>query len=381
QEQSSDSESRSKQVNKQPADSEQDQQDVPRPQPTVSNLREWEGIPELRPDTQTLLFGDSVFRGLHATKMSVSGSDKTQVVSVSGLDKASLLNCLRNTDPTDTVTTLVLHVGVNDCKRGFVIGKKGWNSIITTAKRCFPKAAIYMSSILPTNTQQKTDPCIADSNYCLSEVCGSFKAMFVDNDSTFYTRTGDVKGGWYKDSLHPNTRGTSSLAVNIKRAYSGRTAQYTTDAPRQNQGQGKPRPSGSSNSDHRAPPSFSRPPRFRKKPTPPHDSAAPSGHVNKQDVRRVTNHVQSDSEPVSEQAMADNLHEPLSYGPPHTGPLLYTSDGRPVYPYPPPFVPVPHPQPPPIPRPQTPPASRQLTDSDCAALFSLLQKMVPRAGQ
>ncbi|KAK7475311.1 hypothetical protein BaRGS_00033458 [Batillaria attramentaria] len=36
----------------------------------------------------------------------------------------------------------------------------------------------------------------------------------------------------------------------------------------------------------------------------------------------------SDSEPVSEQAMADNLHEPLSYGPPHTGPLLYTSDGR-----------------------------------------------------
>ncbi|KAK7442693.1 hypothetical protein BaRGS_00040509 [Batillaria attramentaria] len=205
--------------------------------------------------------------------------------------------------------------------------------------------------------------------------------MFVDNDSTFYTRTGEVKGGWYKDSLHPNTRGTSSLAVNIKRAYSGRTAQYTTDAPRQNQGQGKPRPSGSSNSDHRAPPSFSRPPRFRKKPTPPHDSAAPSGHFNKQDVRRVTNHVQSDSEPVSEQAMADNLHEPLSYGPPHTGPLLYTSDGRPVYPYPPPFVPAPHPQPPPIPCPQTPPASRQLTDSDCAALFSLLQKMVPRAGQ
>ncbi|KAK7461595.1 hypothetical protein BaRGS_00038639, partial [Batillaria attramentaria] len=149
--------------------------------------------------------------------------DKCQVISISGLDRAGLLKRLRCMEPTDVVTTLVLHIGINDCKRGYLLAKKSWRDIISAARRCFPAAEIYMSSILPMNTEQQTDPCVADSNFCLGEVSISLQAKFIDNDCVFYTRTGEVKSSWYRDAIHPNARGSSSLAINVKRAFSGRT--------------------------------------------------------------------------------------------------------------------------------------------------------------
>ncbi|KAK7497602.1 hypothetical protein BaRGS_00011242, partial [Batillaria attramentaria] len=223
QKQSSGSESCPRDVNRQQIDAKPTERLEPRAGQHNNTDDEWWGLPELQSGTKTLLLGDSVLRGLHQDKMSVTGSDKCQVISISGLDRAGLLKRLRCMEPTDVVTTLVLHIGINDCKRGYLLGKKSWRDIISAARRCFPAAEIYMSSILPMNTEQQTDPCVADSNFCLGEVCISLQAKFIDNDCVFYTRTGEMKSSWYRDAIHPNVRGSSSLAINVKRAFSGRT--------------------------------------------------------------------------------------------------------------------------------------------------------------
>ncbi|KAK7483270.1 hypothetical protein BaRGS_00025437, partial [Batillaria attramentaria] len=343
-------ESRPPEVNPQQAETKPKERLEPRAGLNQHTDHEWPGIPELKSNTKTLLLGDSVLRGLHEDKMSVTGSDKCQVISVSGLDRAGLLNRLRCMDPTDVVTTLILHVGINDCKRGYLLGKKSWRDIISAATRCFPAAQIYISSILPLNTQQQTDPCVADSNFCLSEVCESLQVKFIDNDSVFYTRTGEVKSGWYRDAIHPNVRGTSSLAINMKRAFSDRTPSRQTrragDAPRHMRDQPWPRPNPdkeSAGGDRKG-----RGPDTRGYNPPRRDRHA---HLSSERAPRLTSG-QAQEHSVSQAAdtrapipshaqqpsvtQVDGLTgavgkqpSPRGYASPHMGPLLFTSDGRP----------------------------------------------------
>ena len=187
--------------------------------------------PELSisPNTSTILLGDSVFTGLHESKMAVR-REPTQVLALPGLDRASLMNILRGTKPQPNVTTVVIHVGINDCIRGHVLGNGAWRNIIFQATRTFPKAQLSLSSILPHRDQHAHfSACIMDSNKAMQLSSKRFKAKFIDNDSTFFFEDGRVKSGWMRDQIHPNGRGSSGLAVNIKRSYS---AHLHPSAPR-----------------------------------------------------------------------------------------------------------------------------------------------------
>lgn len=175
---------------------------------------------DIHPTTTTVILGDSVVKGLHETKMAVAHED-CQVVAVPGLDKAKLLETLGGTAPLPLVTTVVVHIGVNDCMRGRVLGNQAWRSITTALRRCFPRARVMISSILPHKTQHAHyTSCIVDSNMNLGHVCRQLGYTFIDNDAMFYTADGQLKTRWMKDHIHPNNRGCSALAVNIKRHYS-----------------------------------------------------------------------------------------------------------------------------------------------------------------
>ncbi|KAK7479439.1 hypothetical protein BaRGS_00029356, partial [Batillaria attramentaria] len=203
------------------------------------NEEEWPELPYLHTETETVILGDSVVRGLHENKMAVS-TEKTQVISISGLDRAGLIQRLNGTEPNTKVKTVVVHVGINDCKRGRVLAKTAWRGVINSTKRCFPQATIFMSSVLPYNdNHHHYAVSISDTNSCLSDVCTSMKAHFIDHDTSYFTQTGELKTGLYKtnDAIHPNKTGTSKLALDVKRAYSTphRQYRYTTRKPRPDQ--------------------------------------------------------------------------------------------------------------------------------------------------
>lgn len=189
----------------------------------VSNI-DWPQLTKLRPDAETLILGDSVVRGLHEGKMSVE-NQSTQVLSVSALDRSTLMAMLTGTNISYDLTTLVLHVGINDCKRGHVVGNKSWRLMISQCRGNFPKARILLSTILPLRiSHAHINSCIDESNRCMRNVCAQLDGVdVVDNDFAFYTPSGTVKTGWFRDQIHPNTRGTSGLAIAIKRSYTKTT--------------------------------------------------------------------------------------------------------------------------------------------------------------
>jgi hypothetical protein len=177
----------------------------------------------LRPNTETLIIGDSIVKGLHENKMSVE-NEHAQVISIPGMGHKKLLEKLKALTPVKTVTTVVLHVGIIDCTKGYKIGMKAWCGVIQQLHYSFPNAVIKMSSILPYNQHNPhIASCIHDTNRSMEEACKQQPDVdFINNDNAFYTRAGDLKTGWMKDAIHVNERGASGLAIQIKRHYSTR---------------------------------------------------------------------------------------------------------------------------------------------------------------
>ena len=181
---------------------------------------EWPELPSLPSDTETLVLGDSVLKNLHEHKMSAD-KEKTRVIAISGLDRLQLVHLLKGTEPSRKVKRVTIHIGINDCRRGHFIGKGAWRALITAVKQCFPSATLAMSSILPLNDMnQHITACIKNSNASLSVVCWLTGVTFIDNTRSFVTPDGTTKQMFYSDTIHPNTRGTSALAIGIKRHYS-----------------------------------------------------------------------------------------------------------------------------------------------------------------
>lgn len=178
----------------------------------------------VHPNTATLILGDSVVAGLHQDKMAVD-KEPCQVLSLSGLNNSKLLAALRDTPTLTQITTLVIHVGINVCKTGYIVSQEAWHSVISNCQRCFPRARIMMSSILPhKDCHPHITSCIVQSNKNMQAASEQAGSHYVNNDLTFYTLSGQLKTGWLRDSIHPNTRGSSGLAVNIKRHFSATLA-------------------------------------------------------------------------------------------------------------------------------------------------------------
>ena len=173
----------------------------------------------ISPDTTLLYIGDSVLDGLHAEKMGCSERDHAQVIISPGLTVTSLISSLSSrVQQSKKVTCVDVHVGINDCVNGRFIKKETWTSVINALRRCFPSAAVNLSSILPLNDANKhVANCINKTNDGMYHAAWEKGAFFTDNDETFYSRSWEVKSSWYLNGFRPNKRGSSGLARNLKR--------------------------------------------------------------------------------------------------------------------------------------------------------------------
>ena len=176
-------------------------------------------VEAISPDTTLLYIGDSVLDGLHAEKMGCSERDHAQVTISPGLTVTSLISSLSSrVQQSKKVTCVNVHVGINDCVNGRFIKKETWTSVISALRRCFPSAAVNLSSILPLNdTNKHVANCINKTNDGMYHAAWEKGAFFTDNDETFYSRSWEVKSSWYLNGFRPNKRGSSGLARNLKR--------------------------------------------------------------------------------------------------------------------------------------------------------------------
>ena len=173
----------------------------------------------ISPATTLLYIGDSVLDGLHAEKMGCSERDHAQVIISPGLTVTSLISSLSSrVQQSKKITCVNVHVGINDCVNGRFIKKETWTSVINALRRCFPSAAVNLSSILPlTDTNKHVANCINKTNDRMYHAAWEKGAFFTDNDETFYSRSWEVKSSWYLNGFRPNKRGSSGLARNLKR--------------------------------------------------------------------------------------------------------------------------------------------------------------------
>ena len=173
-------------------------------------------LPFIPKRINTLIIGDSVVNGIYERKMTTN-TNTCKVISISGLDKVSLSEYLYNSTKNDHITDLIIHVGINDTKKGHIISKSCWKRMIKLISSKFPNANICMSTILPHKEKHATiNKCTDDSNDNLENVCFEMDIAMINNDKIFFTTANTVKTGWFRDNIHPNKRGTSGLAVLFK---------------------------------------------------------------------------------------------------------------------------------------------------------------------
>ena len=175
--------------------------------------------PSPRVQPITLLAGDSFFRDLRPDKL---GKGKKLVVNISkGGSKIkqveqSLIEFASDAPP---VTKIFLSIGANDihhAKCGVQHLKTPVASLLKTAKDLFPRAKIWVQSILPIPLQRKmmiNDVC--DMNKLLHRACMRQSVFFLDvTDSFIDQSTGlrDVRFFPIKGNVHLGPIGTSVLA-------------------------------------------------------------------------------------------------------------------------------------------------------------------------
>ena len=127
--------------------------------------------------------------------MGCSERDHAQVIISPGLTVTSLISSLSSrVQQSKKVTCVNVHVGINDCVHGRFIRKETWTSVINALRRCFPSAAVNLSSILPLNdTNKHVANCINKTNDGMYHAAWEKGAFFTDNDETFYSRSWEVK--------------------------------------------------------------------------------------------------------------------------------------------------------------------------------------------
>jgi hypothetical protein len=180
---------------------------------------------EVLPATTHVLLGDSVLARVKGQDVFPRGT-KFQNLSVSGLTVADLIVWLRQAPVRQNVLTVVVHVGVNTCKYTGVTGKV-WRDLLHSVSRCFPRAEIAASSIVPPCEPLTLQRTVHNSNAGLWRVCTQEHIIFVDHRPAFLTDTGALRYNLYGDAVHPSARGTLAVAGNIRSAL--RKTEYTPD--------------------------------------------------------------------------------------------------------------------------------------------------------
>jgi len=165
---------------------------------------------EVDTNVKTLIIGDSVIRGV---TLEDGENTKGQVISVSGMTIEDLGIWLERQKTREGVENVLLHIGVNSCKKENLT-MKDWLKLIDQAIITFPKARLCMSSIVPPRGQlrKKCD----GANASLRAACEKRGIQFCDNSKLFLTKTSAAVRSLYRDCIHPNLKGTKLMSEKIK---------------------------------------------------------------------------------------------------------------------------------------------------------------------
>ena len=147
--------------------------------------------------------------------MNTGSFTNPQKICVGGLTVADLTTWLQSLHSYASVTRLVIHVGVNDCKGG-AISTPQWSNLLSQCKRRFPSAVLIASSILPARGRHPVSQAISQSNFNLEEACRHQQAMCVPHYTTFVAKSQAPKKALYADCFHPSRLGLLKLARNLK---------------------------------------------------------------------------------------------------------------------------------------------------------------------
>ena len=155
-------------------------------------------------------------RGIDLSR-SMPQAEIPQKVSVGGLTVAELTQWLAQQAPAEVVKNVAVHVGVNDCLAPLspIVTSQQWKTLTTNCQHVFPSATIKASRIVPARGRHTASTAIQHSNTNLQAVCRDMGVTFVDHAPTFTAPSGAPKMALYKDAIHPNSKGTVCLALNL----------------------------------------------------------------------------------------------------------------------------------------------------------------------
>ncbi|KAI2647459.1 GDSL lipase [Labeo rohita] len=178
----------------------------------ASSLQDLHPEPLRSPPRDAVIVGDSIVRYARATlakgKVHTHCFPGARVLDVSAQIPAILKD-------GESVSAIVLHVGVNDIKlRQTKVLKRDFSSLIETVRSTSPTTRIIVSRPLPTYRRghEKFSRLLALNEWLLTW-CKEQQLLFVNNWNLFLERPRLFRA----DGLHPSRVGVELLSDNISR--------------------------------------------------------------------------------------------------------------------------------------------------------------------
>ena len=188
-------------------------------------------VPPIKMEKRTLILGTSITKPLNATRLQKGGNTCINLsqggAKIQDLKK-NLLTFKDSDDANNTIDKVILSVGTNDVrnlKEGKDVDRllEPLEDLIKTVKVCYPKAELYMQSMLPiklNRAQCHENKITVDKCYSYNRLsfnlCKKYNIYYIDMFKNFLT-TGrpsyrEVREDLYKDQVHLSNKGIGIIA-------------------------------------------------------------------------------------------------------------------------------------------------------------------------
>ncbi len=177
----------------------------------VPNRKPDRDPPVINPETDTLVMADSMFSMMTDTMLK---PHKTQIAAYGGLDTEEMTNILGKVKKCETVKNVLLHVGYKDSKNGPIpdVTEQSVSKMIKVASQSFPKASVYVTSVLPAR-KNKNRVNVDSYNLTIKSACDENNALYVDLTPCAIGQSGKVNDNLFRDPVHPNGNLTKNIAA------------------------------------------------------------------------------------------------------------------------------------------------------------------------
>ena len=164
-------------------------------------------------ETTHILLGDSTAQTLRAD-LTFPGK-VAENLSVSGLSVNDLLHWLSLIPASRQVRVVVIQVGINSCPAD-TVNRGKWSKTLRSAKKTFPEAMIFASSIIIPKGAHPLKKSAVESNKELGIACIDQGCTFIDSTDVFCTQSGAPRQKLYRDAIHPSPAGVFRLGRLIR---------------------------------------------------------------------------------------------------------------------------------------------------------------------